>query len=258
MSSATVEILVGATPRTVFGSVYFDVNNNGVRESVERPIAGIEIVLEAVGGMDAFGRPFTPLRTTTDFDGKYSFLNKGVDSDGDGQVDPILPGNYVVRQASQPAFTRDGLESICVPSGPCTVLTGSNNGSNSVSVTQLANTAAVDVNFGEVGLLPEFVSILDYLGSTPDFGITVALNNSGQQQWYSIDQFGWDDVVDVSVSLNSARTMATITIEDISGAVLRATIPTNNDPRFQFRGENADGLVVRFDGARSDFNFQPL
>jgi hypothetical protein len=56
-------------PSSIAGCVYIDVNNNGVKDGSEDPIAGVKITLT---GTDDRGNPVN-LETTTDLNGNYIF-----------------------------------------------------------------------------------------------------------------------------------------------------------------------------------------
>jgi uncharacterized repeat protein (TIGR01451 family) len=87
--------LVKADPATVSGYVYVDKNKDGVKQSTEKPLAGVVMTLS---GQDFTGTPVT--RTTvTDGNGFYSFSN-------------LLPGVYNVTQPTQPSGYKDGLDTL--------------------------------------------------------------------------------------------------------------------------------------------------
>jgi uncharacterized repeat protein (TIGR01451 family) len=87
--------LVKADPASIEGYVYNDKNNNGVKESTEKPLAGVTMTLT---GNDLSG-VFISRTTTTDANGRYRFDN-------------LAPGSYLVFQPTQPAKFKDGLESL--------------------------------------------------------------------------------------------------------------------------------------------------
>jgi fimbrial isopeptide formation D2 family protein/uncharacterized repeat protein (TIGR01451 family) len=80
---------------TISGFVYVDMNNDGVRDSGEAPIAGVPIRLT---GTTLAGQPVT-LNTTTDSSGHYFFAG-------------MAPGTYIVTQVSQPAGYADGKDTV--------------------------------------------------------------------------------------------------------------------------------------------------
>jgi uncharacterized repeat protein (TIGR01451 family) len=87
--------VVKADPASIGGFVYHDKNNNGVKESAEKPLAGVAIVLQ---GNEASGS-FVSRTTFTDATGKYQFNN-------------LAPGSYFVFQPTQPAKYKDGIDTL--------------------------------------------------------------------------------------------------------------------------------------------------
>lgn len=111
------------------GTVYVDSNNNGVRDSGERPISGVIITLS---GTDSAGRSVSRT-TTTAADGTYSFLGLPA-SDSAG---------YTLTE-TQPSGYLDGLDSAGTAGG---------NVSNDVisGIVLTGVTLAAGYNFGERG-----------------------------------------------------------------------------------------------------------
>ncbi|MBN9412008.1 MAG: DUF11 domain-containing protein [Burkholderiales bacterium] len=74
---------------SISGTAFIDMNNNGVQNGADTPLAGVTIeLLDAGGGVIA--------TTTTAADGSYSFTG-------------LQPGTYSVRQPTQPPGTSSGL-----------------------------------------------------------------------------------------------------------------------------------------------------
>jgi hypothetical protein len=82
------------SPAGLFGSVYLDTNNNGLKEPGEAPIAGVPITLTGVNDLEES----INLTTTTASDGSYQF----------GQ---LRPGVYTLSE-TQPGGFLDGIESL--------------------------------------------------------------------------------------------------------------------------------------------------
>ena len=96
----------GESTSTLAGSVYVDVNDNGVRDASEQGVAGVTVTLT---GTDAAGTEIS--RTaTTGTDGTYSF---GTTLDPDG---PLLGGRYTIAE-TQPANYRDGKDAVGTAGG---------------------------------------------------------------------------------------------------------------------------------------------
>ena len=81
-------------PASISGTVFADLNNDGVQDADD---AGIADVIVTLTGVDGLGN-VVDLSTTTDVDGNYSF-------------DGLLPGTYVVTE-TQPADLLDGLDTV--------------------------------------------------------------------------------------------------------------------------------------------------
>lgn len=75
------------------GFVYFDANNNGVKDPGEQAIAGVQVALTGTDPNGAVNKT-----ATTDANGFYQFTN-------------LLPGNYILTE-SQPAGWLDGQDAI--------------------------------------------------------------------------------------------------------------------------------------------------
>ena len=76
-------------PSSISGVIFKDVNNNGVQNGADTPLAGVRVdLLDSLGALITF--------TTTLADGSYSFPN-------------LAPGTYSAREPSQPTGTSNGL-----------------------------------------------------------------------------------------------------------------------------------------------------
>ncbi|WP_083664489.1 DUF7933 domain-containing protein [Herminiimonas arsenitoxidans] len=78
-------------PSSISGMVFKDINNDGIKNGADTPLANVEIRLS---GTDIYGATVN-LTTTTDANGNYTFSN-------------VLPGNYSVIQPTQPPGTSNG------------------------------------------------------------------------------------------------------------------------------------------------------
>jgi hypothetical protein len=112
-------------PASLSGSVYYDANNNGVREAGEPGIGGVLITLT---GIDDLGNP-VQLGQRTAADGTYAFMG-------------LRPGTYVLSEAQPPGYL-DGEDSIGTQGG----LTGNDRFSD---LRLASGTAGADNNFGEL------------------------------------------------------------------------------------------------------------
>jgi len=219
--TATANIFVGQAPLGdgIGGFVFADVNDDGVFQNGagnERAIGGVEIILRQNGAeVD---------RTKTAADGSYSFPN-------------AAPGVYQV-----------------VEVGPLNFSPGKNSvdasRSDEVTVT-LGQNQPTQVNFGERGLMPWFINIVDELNSTTSNGVIVGANLNGVQRFFSLLD-GWDGVQSVVVVLNASGTSATVSAVR-NGVTSTRTVSTDGDPALRVMGRIDDEFVIRIEGGFSAF-----
>lgn len=125
-NTATATTTVDPLTSTIAGTVYVDLNNNGIQDAGEDGIAGVELVLS---GVDSLGNAVNGT-AATDASGNYMFSN-------------LAEGTYTVTQ-TQPTGFRDGIE---------TVGTGANATAADNVFAQIAlgaDTDAAGFNFGEL------------------------------------------------------------------------------------------------------------
>jgi len=228
--TATVTITVTAVlpaKRDLAGFVYADVDNDGVRDDVERAIGGVELRLQ---GTDIFGAPVS-LRTVTDAQGRYRFT-------------AVNPGAYDLMEL-QPRFLLDGIDTVNgVPhSGP----------NDRIAIAAGTDLASLDVRFGERSLHPAFLGVGESINSSLREGIVVAFDSQWSQLWYS-PLSGWDGITSVRVTLSGDRSMATLTVSRGSGSDLAFTVPTAPAKgQFRVMGQTIEGRVVQFVGTMAAF-----
>ena len=179
----------GESPGTLSGSVYFDADDDGVRDSDEPGIAGVIVILT---GTDLAGNPITQV-TTTDLNGYYQFTG-------------LPAGTYNIVQ-SQPLGWIDGQDSI-----------GSLGGNDSVN-DQFTNIilppgeSGVDYLFGEINPSMEgttFVSGTVWLDSDRD----------------SVLDFGESGIAGVTVELYQANgTLVATTTTGPDGSYVFLNVP---------------------------------
>jgi hypothetical protein len=159
-SIARHTITVSVTPQltsSISGYVYFDMNNNGVKEPSEWVLPNIPVTLDG-----------SVSRTvTTDTDGFYRF-------------DQLSPGTYGITQ-TQPRAYRDGQTSQGTPP------LGFVENNRFYGIELPANVHATDYNFGELGLRSDLISkrllIVPPPPGTPLYSETVIRG----QPWYAFD-----------------------------------------------------------------------
>ena len=141
-------------PADIGGFVYVDANHSGVKEPGDLPIPNTTITLTGANDLGAI----TPIVTTTDSTGAYSFDN-------------LRPGTYIVTE-TQPAGYLQGTNTVGTVNG--TVVGQLGPGVDVISKILLAqDNEGVNYNFGEI-LNPSLVAI----GGT----VFCDCNNDGIQQ----------------------------------------------------------------------------
>ena len=232
-STATVFVtVIDSIPSDVSGFVYFDQDNDGVFDSNERGVKGVEV---HIVGVNFVGDPVN-LTVMTDINGFYIF--------------PLVrPGKYDLIETT-PEYVIDGKDTIGKFGG-----TKPGNDTFRFELPISGTTDATGYNFGERGVDPKYLTIQEILATSTNKGFIVAMNNSGEQLW-STKMNGWDGLQSMSVSLSSDGKSATVTAVFASGTVTK-TINTVNNPRFRIMGKAADGVIVRIDGTAADLGMTP-
>lgn len=238
-ASAMVTIAIGATPGDIVGAVYFDADNDGVKDSNERGLGGVQIRLT---GSDLFGNPPLDLLLTTNSDGSYMFPD-------------ILPGDYTLEQF-QPAFLLDGFESVNDIYVPGSATSGNPANDRFANIGPNSSTVIRSYNFGERGLRPEYFTLWEFVFSSSETGVSAALDATGKQLWYVVGRTGWEGIVQVEISLNSDQSVATVVAVDSNGDAYETSLPTS-DPRIEYLPVSG-GFFVRLEGDFADFDFEPV
>ncbi|QGJ68433.1 Hypothetical protein PBC10988_0920 [Planctomycetales bacterium 10988] len=117
-------------PASIAGTVYEDLNNNGIQDGGELGIPGATVTLSGTNDLGAI----TPIVVMTDGNGDYLFDN-------------LRPGEYTVTE-TQPAGYLDGLDSPGTVNG---IPDGTNSANDVISaITLTTDDTAVEYNFGEL------------------------------------------------------------------------------------------------------------
>jgi cyclophilin family peptidyl-prolyl cis-trans isomerase len=231
-ATATVTVTVqDFIPSDIAGYIYIDANRNGLKDAGEVGIGGVTVTL--AGTTTSSQNVNTTV--TTMADGSYKFTS-------------VAPGTYTLTQ-TQPTFVVDGADTL-----------GSHGGSKPLndrfSFTVAEDSHLAGYNFGELGREARFVSIRDFLTSTPTHATMASVTSSGASSWVTLDGAGFDATTQASVTLNAAKTELTMLITE-NGQQLSTTIPMT-DPRVTVMGESAGAMLLRIAGSRSSFTFTPV
>jgi hypothetical protein len=248
-ATATVTVtVVDFVPKDVRGTVYLDNDNDGVIDSNDQPLGGIEVRLS---GTD-FTNTAVALSVFTDATGAYNFAG-------------LRPGNYTVQQV-QPLYLTDGIET--ETSALATKLAGTND---QFSITWQATDQSgpiTGLNFAERGV--NLNSLVDSRGviqelfasSQPQDGFWIASDLSGSSRW-SFTLNGWQNASSMSFDIGSDLTSGILTVKDGNGTTYTRNLylnPANNtgvmagsDARFRILGRAANGdLIIRIDGTAAE------
>ncbi len=169
---ATVNVYSGTIPGSVSGTVYQDINNDGIKDFTEPGIAGVTITLMGVTDQEI---PVTET-VVTNFTGSYSFTN-------------LAPGTYTVTQ-TQPTGYKDGIDTL--GTGAMTATKPSND---TFAVTLAAGDRAINYNFGE--LIPGSISGTTYFDFDGD-GIKDANETGLSEVEVTLIEVGDDGLFDTA------------------------------------------------------------
>jgi len=207
-STATANITVqDFQPSVLSGFVYFDVNNNGIKDATEIALVGITITLTgtATAGSNTTANGIN-LTTKTGEDGSYKFEN-------------LAPGTYSVTE-SQPLFVIDGK----VKAGS----QGGTTGANKITITNMAqNTAGTNNNFGELGRALTTISLRDFFSSTSKNYAYVAFDNSGNELWHAATGTVWQGFSKHAFSLINTKTQIELDSTNAQSQIITRKLDTS-------------------------------
>src|SRR5690606_27396807 len=125
-------------------------------------------------------------------------------------------------------------------------------------VVQIAAPGGVNLtnyNFGERGLESSYVTILEFLASTPTDGGYASVSASGESLW-TTQLNGYADVKFSEFVLSTDRSKALLTIVDDMDRVFTAELSADQ-LNYQQHSTN-ETFLVRFNGNQQSHNFQPV
>jgi uncharacterized repeat protein (TIGR01451 family)/fimbrial isopeptide formation D2 family protein len=231
------------SPSSLSGSVFVDLDGDGVRDPFESGIVGVEVALT---GVDDLGNPVA-LTTTTAPDGSYNFPG----------LRPSGPGGYTIRQ-TQPAGYADGLDTVGTQGGllaapddivTAAILPGTNGAGNNFGElfvpaltktlvgTSSPGTSGNNLAIGEVATFRLAVTVPT--GALADFQILDALPVgmrflNGSAVAFGIGVAGLDPVI--GLVLADAQVSASATLND-------DTYASGTDVYFKFGTLNTIALT---------------
>ena len=203
-TAATVNITVAEfVPSTLSGFVYFDVDNDGQRDSGELPLSGVTITLTGT----TVNSQAVNLTVKTGNDGSYRFGN-------------LAPGSYTLKE-NQPSFTIDGKDTAGSSGGTAT--------NDQIVIASLAaGSTAANYNFGERGRALETLSIKDLFSSNSRNYAITAVDSTGAELWHSMSGPAWTGYADALFSLTGSTALRFQATNPSSQPVF-GTISTTSD-----------------------------
>ncbi len=231
--TATVTVTVrNFVPGGISGLVAFDYANSGnLTEMAFSSLAGTMIRLN---GVDAQGQSVDRM-VRTSVDGSYQFAE-------------VTPGTYTVTQV-QPVFTVDGRD-------VSTVEAAQSMAKNSFTVELPAEGLnGGSLNFAEQRIDPKF-ALWEALSSSSSTGFYAAVHAEDGRLWTRHDT-GWEDTEIVDIQFSDDMSTLTITIVD-GDETQTATVSRNDHSRVKVIGREGQAHLIRFTGAQSAYNFQPV
>lgn len=230
--TATVEVVVRAfLPSVLGGAVFLDGNGNGVFDSGELPLAGVEIRLQ---GTDDFGTAVQKTAYTAP-DGSYQFAD-------------LAPGQYTLTQV-QPPFLVDGVDKIGTQGGSVA--------NDRFTIDLDENTQGMGNNFGERSRAAQFHSLRDLFASTSRSGLLLIVDTANNRTTSS-GNGEWQQYHDASAKLTADGKHWEITVKNGQQTMLKTTLPNRNSQRLEVLGTSGTMALLRLNGPVSSLNFQPV
>lgn len=221
-----VEIASSQTdPSSLSGHVYFDVSNDGIKDSVESPIGNVEITLT---GVNHQGQSVNQT-ILTEANGAYAFFGLG-------------PGTYTISQ-TQPVFVLDGQETIgsaggMVDAGQFTVVLGE-------------GIDGQGYDFGERGRVAEAIRLVDFLSSTVDDGMIAASEVGTDNHWYCLAG-DWQEFQYAHVALSADGSTVTVRARDTHGHNFKDVFDTSGSQQIHPLLESDTYKSLRISGNLTD------
>ena len=158
-------------------------------------------------------------------------------ADGEFSFDTLAPGTYQLA-ASAPSFT-----------------ISTSTDSNTIEVVLPAEgLGSQRFEFADRILHPKF-AIWEALASSSDTGLYSSVHETDGHEWSQLDT-GWDGLDSVDVQFTDDMSSIEITIVE-GGQELSTTVSRTDRKRVQVIGQEGDNRLVRINGSRDEFDFQP-
>ena len=206
------------------GTLTVTVSDFTERDIVVSDLSAFNVQGVELSGNDVFGEDVT--RTLS------------VNGDGEARFEGLLPGAYQVTIPAIP-FLQGGesAQTLSVVSAP-------EDGDTTVTPT-----------LGR--LRPEFVSIRDFLGSTPRENVVVAVPLGGSSV-LATSSPSTTRIENPSATLDSSGLTVTLAGTDDTGAAVEATLNTTGNADVQLRGTSGDLLLYKINVEESAVLFSPV
>ena len=175
-------------PGDISGSVFIDLDGDGIQDANEMVLQGITISLS---GTD-FESNAVQLTRTTDSTGAYSFQG-------------LAPGSYVITE-TQPEYLLDGLETVDAGAGTVT-------GGNEITIQLVEGADLGGTNFAELGRKAAVLSLADFFSAQPDPSLLVCTGTDPGFGWVALDT-SWTGFESVDANLAAGNTAIDITVID--------------------------------------------
>ncbi len=240
-STGTVNVTVrDFVPTDITGTVWVDETNDGVIDSAERKLGGVEVTLTG----NALGIPIAARTYITLADGSYHFSN-------------LAPGQYVVTY-NRPLYMIDGRD-VAGDLGDA----DSVSNQFTVNVAQPGGAEADGYNFAVTGIEAGYGRSLDQLASRyymndPNLayrGLYAAIGADNSALWMAkLD--GFEAMVTGEVVLNAAGNRLQLTMVDANQNVYTASLTSS---QFVVTTDRISGnKLIRVLGSAASINFQQI
>jgi cyclophilin family peptidyl-prolyl cis-trans isomerase len=189
-------------PGDISGTVFIDIDGDGVQDAEEMVLSGITISLD---GIDFESNAVQETRTT-DSAGNYFFEN-------------LAPGTYVITE-TQPAYLLDGLETVDAAAGTV-------SGDNEITIQLVEGADLVSTNFAERGRAAATLSLADFFSARPDPSMLVCTGTDPGFGWVALDP-SWTGFESVDATVAFSSSDLDISVID-AGQSLAVTVSIGSD-----------------------------